>query len=544
MRLLLLLLAVLAAVPVAAQNPDDLPFFVELVELDVTDMPGLHSFAWAEHDGKWLFITGRVDGLHQVVESGAFSAEQANDAVWVVDLTADQVWSRSLDELDAAIADPLKVTNAQYHQDGETLYIVGGYGTDSATSEKITFPTLTAIDVPGMIEAVTDGGLLAPHIRQTEDERLAVTGGELREIDGEYLLFGGHRFDGEYSPGSNGNFTQTYTQEIFAAAITDSGGTLEIDERYRLTDEEILHRRDLTVAPTYLREGDDLIEGYGMYGGVFQPGPPLPHRTQVYFMPSEVTPTYAESSFEQQFAHYTAPALPLFDTVTSTMHTVFFGGIAQFYYDEDAGEVVEDQLIPFTDDIVTLTHEIVENGASYETVMTTQMPGLLGSNAVLIPADVAASSLGIVPLRELEGRTLMGYIVGGIESITLNPGWMGAVTTETSASDRVFAVYLTSTFLPSTEPSNTPVTVDLEAPYPNPFRTDATVALVLDRAASVAVDVFDVLGRRVAQLHEGPLAANQRHTFTLRGEDLPAGVYVVRVHGDGLSATQSLVRVQ
>ena len=88
----------------------------------------------------------------------------------------------------------------------------------------------------------------------------------------------------------------------------------------------------------------------------------------------------------------------------------------------------------------------------------------------------------------------------------------------------------------------TPATLALEAPYPNPFRTDATVALVLDRAATVAVEVFDVLGRRVATLHDGSLAA-ERHTFTLHGDGFPPGVYVVRAHGDGISATRSIVHV-
>src|SRR5690606_28742417 len=102
-----------------------------------------HSFAWAEHDGRWLFVTGRVDGLHSVntnLEPDPFPDDLANDAVWVVDPAADEVWSRPLDELPDAVADPLRVTNAQYHQTGETLYIVGGYGAVAATGEKVTFP--------------------------------------------------------------------------------------------------------------------------------------------------------------------------------------------------------------------------------------------------------------------------------------------------------------------------------------------------------------------------------------------------------------------
>jgi len=550
---LLLLLSFFLAAPVAAQSPADLPFEVELVERTFPAMPGLHSFAWAEHDGKWLFVTGRVDGLHPIVtavEPDVFPAEQANHDIWVVDLDQARVWSRPLSELPDAVADPLRVTNAQFHQEGETLYVVGGYGTDSATGQKITFPTLTSIDVPGMIEAVTTLGDLAPHLRQMTDERLAVTGGELREFYDEYLLFGGHRFDGEYTLDGTG-FTQEYTEQIFAFWIEDNGSTLSINENYVLADSpEVLHRRDMTVAPARIRigtfnGGTEIVESLFLYGGVFQPDADLPHRTQVYFAWSDV-PFFDERPYQQRFAHYTCPALPLWDSEAETMHTTFFGGMAQFVYNEESGEVEQDYLVPFTDDIVTFTNDISEDSpATFETMMADPMPGLLGSNAALIPAPgVPRSNLGIVDLREVEGRTLVGWIVGGIESTEPNPGWMGRATESTVASNRLFEVYLRPTFETPTEPSAAPVTASLEAPYPNPFRTEATVAFVLERDAHVAVEVFDALGRRVATLHDGPLAGQRRHAFVFRTADLPTGVYVARVHGEGFSETRSLVRVR
>ncbi len=70
--------------------------------------------------------------------------------------------------------------------------------------------------------------------------------------------------------------------------------------------------------------------------------------------------------------------------------------------------------------------------------------------------------------------------------------------------------------------------------YPNPFRGDATVALTLDVAANVRVVVYDVLGRAAATLADGALGAGT-HELTLDRRGLPAGVYVVRVVGDGLA---------
>ena len=176
--------------------------------------------------------------------------------------------------------------------------------------------------------------------------------------------------------------------------------------------------------------------------------------------------------------------------------------------------------------------------------MPEPMPGLLGTNAVLIPAPgVPRSDHGVVQLGDLTARTLVGWIVGGIESSSANPGWMSMVATETHASSRLFEVWVTPRGITASEPGAAPLAVALEAPYPNPFRTEATVAVVLDREAAVTVEVFDALGRRVAHLHDGPLAA-RRHAFTFQPGDLPAGVYYARIHGDGFSETRPLVRVR
>ncbi len=72
----------------------------------------------------------------------------------------------------------------------------------------------------------------------------------------------------------------------------------------------------------------------------------------------------------------------------------------------------------------------------------------------------------------------------------------------------------------------------LGAAYPNPSRSRVTVPLVLDAAAEVRVTVYDLLGRAVAVLHEGRLAAGRRR-FSLDGAALPAGVYLVRAEVGG-----------
>ena len=56
---------------------------------------------------------------------------------------------------------------------------------------------------------------------------------------------------------------------------------------------------------------------------------------------------------------------------------------------------------------------------------------------------------------------------------------------------------------------------------------------------AVTVAVYDALGRRVATVHDGPVAAEQAFTVDVSG--LPAGVYVVRASGGVASAQRFTV---
>jgi photosystem II stability/assembly factor-like uncharacterized protein len=84
---------------------------------------------------------------------------------------------------------------------------------------------------------------------------------------------------------------------------------------------------------------------------------------------------------------------------------------------------------------------------------------------------------------------------------------------------------------------------------PNPFREATEVRLTLAEPSETTVALYDVLGRRVALLHEGPLDAG-RHAFALApgsGADsvgLPPGVYVVHVTAGRARVAQAVTRLR
>ena len=83
---------------------------------------------------------------------------------------------------------------------------------------------------------------------------------------------------------------------------------------------------------------------------------------------------------------------------------------------------------------------------------------------------------------------------------------------------------------------------------PNPVVGRALLGFDLARPGAVALELYDVNGRRVKSIVRGPLDPG-RYTFEWNGSDdrgapLPAGVYVVRFSAPGLTASQRVALVR
>lgn len=80
----------------------------------------------------------------------------------------------------------------------------------------------------------------------------------------------------------------------------------------------------------------------------------------------------------------------------------------------------------------------------------------------------------------------------------------------------------------SSEQDGEAVAFGLDALYPNPTTGASTLGFSLPTAETVSVEVYDLLGRRVATAAEGAFAAG-RHTIALATEGLAGGTYLVRL---------------
>ena len=79
---------------------------------------------------------------------------------------------------------------------------------------------------------------------------------------------------------------------------------------------------------------------------------------------------------------------------------------------------------------------------------------------------------------------------------------------------------------------------------PNPVSGVGTLSMQVRETQDVTVEVYDVLGRRVRTLHDGPMPSGSRYQMTLDTGTLAGGTYLLRVDGESFSDTQRVTVVK
>ena len=91
-----------------AGSASDYRISVRKYDFGTAPVAGLHSFASGVVDGKWVILSGRTNGVHEIDQAGtgSFPAESQNRDIWVIDPIAKQTWHRSMGQADATGVDP------------------------------------------------------------------------------------------------------------------------------------------------------------------------------------------------------------------------------------------------------------------------------------------------------------------------------------------------------------------------------------------------------------------------------------------------------
>ncbi len=494
------------------------PFEVVLKADSIAGFNGLHSFAYGQLNGKVLLIGGRPDGIHARQPFNAFPASLNNQILQVLDLQTKQYWSRNLAELSVTLQEQLQSTNMNFYQDGNSLLLTGGYAYSNSANDHITFPYLTRIDLDGLISAVLANTTITPYFEQIQDDRFAVTGGNIGKIGSHYYFVGGHRFDGRYNPMNNPTFIQTYVDGLQKFELSAPGQALAVLNYQLVTDQVNLHRRDFNLVPHVYPNGET---GYLISSGVFQINADLPFLYPVEIKSSGHT---AVNGFSQYLSNYHSSKFSLYDSATQTMHHLFLGGISQYYYQN--GTLLNDPNVPFVRTISRLAQGL--DGAYQEYVLGTEMPALLGASAEFIHLEqVPHYASEIIDLSALSGDSvLIGHVVGGIKSPTLNP-FTNNNTGVTDANAVIYEVWLRRTNIGAIEVQG-PQLISKVNLYPNPSKDVVFLEFELSQKANVECFITDANGKLVHEVYYEKIK-NTKKTLDIKALVLHPGSYTVQL---------------
>ncbi|HEX2786967.1 MAG TPA: T9SS type A sorting domain-containing protein [Ignavibacteria bacterium] len=542
------------------------PFRVEVEQVSQLNAPTLQSYVYAQQNGKWLLMAGRTNGLHNFpspVNNSAFPTVFANKMMYVYDPVTDTRWSKNIyTDLPLGVADQLRATNLQYLVLGNMLYVVGGYGKDSALSSPgrdsmVTFPRLTAINISGAINAVINGTSIAPFVRSIIDTNMAVTGGKLRRLDNTFLLCVGQKFTGLYGFSGSGvqNGVQKYTDEIRTFNIVDDGVNLSIANLSHITNPAILHRRDLNVVDVI--NNTTRLPELRLYGGVFT------NDVSTWNNPVNVSLTSAtqDNSFSQRFSHYDCANLGVYDSVYNRMSTVLFGGISLWTLDTLTNTPYIDTAgcggpcIPFINLISVITK--YSNNSYKDSLLPIRFPQnkTLGSEMnFIIDTALPTYNNRVIKVNQLSNRTFVGYLYGGIDAsaTTSENSFMhqmydkskrgrGAGSTATSI---IYKVYLTPNVVSVQNISSiVPQKYSLHQNYPNPFNPVTKIGFQIPKSGVVKISIYDITGKKISSLVNEQLNAGSYETIW-NGDKFSSGVYYYTIEVNDFVETRKMLLVK
>ena len=333
----------------------DVPYHIEIELADFTLPVGLQSMASAQYKGKWVFVAGRSAGLHGF-SGNNFPPSEQNTLIFVVDPKEKTVKTRSIADPSSGLTqeqiDQLSVTNPQFYQKGNTLYMTGGFGIETESGLFTTKKVLTAFDLPGVIHWVMhnkEGETLAQHMRQLYHPIFQITGGAMFQIgDDPSLLIFGQNFSGP-------DITD-YSLQVRRFVIHDDGKDLSVSIKHfrPKVPSPDFRRRDFNVIPIIQKSKGHIKEalvtlsgGFTLTDGAWT----VPVTISADGTPFEPNPN-KDSTFKQAMNLALCGTCGLFSEKTKDMYTLLFGGLTIGFFQN--GQFLIDNELPFTNEVTTL----------------------------------------------------------------------------------------------------------------------------------------------------------------------------------------------
>jgi hypothetical protein len=150
-------------------------------------------------------------------------------------------------------------------------------------------------------------------------------------------------------------------------------------------------------------------------------------------------------------------------------------------------------------------------------------------------ASIGQNGLSVIDISQPDTsyEVLRYDTPGNAEDITISGNYLYVAD---SSSLRIYRFYPTAI----DEPSILPTPFSLSQNYPNPFNAQTTIQYSLPSQSPVAIEIFDILGRKIETLAEGIRpAGNHQATWDARWQT--SGIYFYKMKADKMTETKKMI---
>ncbi|MEO6190280.1 MAG: T9SS type A sorting domain-containing protein [Saprospiraceae bacterium] len=392
----------------------------------------LHSFSYGRIGDSLFIFGGRTDGIHD--KASGFESNHANKSLVIFNTNTNTANKISLSSLDTFMLDAISSSNANFCQKENKLIIIGGYGQNSL-GKYTTYPSLIQLDLIKLVELIQNNQNISLAFTQIRNDTFAIAGGQLKFIQDNFYLVGGHNFQGKYS-NKPLEFKQTYSESAYVFSLLEENGILKSVIHNQIRDELNFHRRDFNLAP--FQTSKNTIEPVA-FSGVFTVNESRPFLNISSIQKNGYTDI---PDFNQKLANYQCAHIGFYSTQDDVANEVFFGGMAEYYLN-NSDSLIHDLLVPFVKTISRIERN--QDGSYQEFALKEiKMPGFLGTNSeFILDKNISLIHEGIIDIDQIKNDINIGCIIGGIynTSIRLNP-WQDSMISLTTSNPYFIKVRL------------------------------------------------------------------------------------------------------
>ncbi len=179
------------------------------------------------------------------------------------------------------------------------------------------------------------------------------------------------------------------------------------------------------------------------------------------------------------------------------------------------------------------TEGIVAPGGKHQMFSGTSMSTPVVSGAIALYLQMNPTATAAEVLTAIQDHATTDSFTGTVPNNTWGYGKLDILAVMTAGLNPT-----------NTQDDVVPGVFSLHANYPNPFNPTTLVAFDLPAPGLTSLEVYNVLGQRVALLYDGDFLAAGRHEVSFDAARLPSGVYLYRLASETQSQTRRMALVK